>query len=207
MSILTCYIHIFRQYHWANYSTGLGASLHELGHTFDLAHTPTGIMSRGFDDIYRTFLAQHMAVSRESSSRESSRLASPIPYSPKESPVHRPRRKESIQASWRCLNLCEEKALSNRQGCLTSCFRLEFSGSEIWQRQSIQFPEAMSVVSAATSPFRSLHDAICDTDWNSIQTSCHGEHADINCKDLVLIIECTRPHVAQAALRNTRTVS
>ena len=38
-----------------DYSTGLGASLHELGHTFDLAHTPTGIMSRGFDDIYRTF--------------------------------------------------------------------------------------------------------------------------------------------------------
>lgn len=100
-----------RQYHWANYSTGLGASLHELGHTFDLAHTPTGIMSRGFDDIYRTFLAQPMAVSRESLSRESSRLASPIPYSPKESPVHRPKRRDSLQVSTR-LHVSVEAALS-----------------------------------------------------------------------------------------------
>ncbi|XP_068678882.1 uncharacterized protein [Montipora foliosa] len=37
--------------YWANYATGLGASMHELGHCFDLAHTPKGIMSRGFDDM------------------------------------------------------------------------------------------------------------------------------------------------------------
>ena len=56
-------------------------------------------MSRGFDDIYRTFLAQPMALSRGSLSRDSSRLASPIPYSPKESPVHKPRRRESFNVS------------------------------------------------------------------------------------------------------------
>lgn len=37
--------------YWANYATGLGASMHELGHCFDLAHTPKGIMSRGFDHM------------------------------------------------------------------------------------------------------------------------------------------------------------
>ncbi|XP_065663758.1 uncharacterized protein LOC100199415 [Hydra vulgaris] len=37
--------------HWANYSTSLGAAIHELGHCFDLAHTPSGIMARGHDDM------------------------------------------------------------------------------------------------------------------------------------------------------------
>ena len=41
----------FRGTYWANYATGLGASMHELGHCFDLAHTPKGIMGRGFDDM------------------------------------------------------------------------------------------------------------------------------------------------------------
>ncbi len=42
-----------RMSYWANCATGMGASLHELGHTFDLPHTPTGIMSRGFDNFNR----------------------------------------------------------------------------------------------------------------------------------------------------------
>lgn len=29
-----------------------------MGHTFDLAHTPSGIMARGFDDINRFFNVQ-----------------------------------------------------------------------------------------------------------------------------------------------------
>lgn len=41
--------------YWANYATGLGASMHELGHCFDLAHTPSGIMGRGFDDFNCVF--------------------------------------------------------------------------------------------------------------------------------------------------------
>ena len=40
-----------RGYHWANYATTLGAAMHELGHTFNLPHTPSGIMGRGFDDM------------------------------------------------------------------------------------------------------------------------------------------------------------
>jgi len=49
-----CFI-IFRGTYWANYATGLGASIHELGHCFDLAHTPKGIMGRGFDDMNSVF--------------------------------------------------------------------------------------------------------------------------------------------------------
>ncbi|ELT86967.1 hypothetical protein CAPTEDRAFT_95709 [Capitella teleta] len=56
----------YREFHWANYSTSLGASLHELGHTLDLAHTPTGVMARGFDDLYRVFLVHQMNRSSQS---------------------------------------------------------------------------------------------------------------------------------------------
>ncbi|KAF8792287.1 putative zinc metalloproteinase-like protein [Argiope bruennichi] len=45
-----------RGWYWACYSTGLGATLHELGHTFDLGHTNGGIMGRGFDDIHKYFI-------------------------------------------------------------------------------------------------------------------------------------------------------
>ena len=55
-----------REYHWANYATGLGASLHELGHTFDLAHTPSGIMARGFDDLHKVFIVQRSERTNES---------------------------------------------------------------------------------------------------------------------------------------------
>ena len=47
------FLYVCREYYWANYVTGLGASLHELGHTFDLAHTATGVMARGFDDLHK----------------------------------------------------------------------------------------------------------------------------------------------------------
>ncbi|KAI8739982.1 zinc metalloproteinase [Biomphalaria glabrata] len=54
----------YREYYWANYATGLGASLHELGHTFDLAHTPSGIMARGFDDLHKVFTVQRRRKGR-----------------------------------------------------------------------------------------------------------------------------------------------
>uniref|UniRef100_T1J1B6 3-hydroxyacyl-CoA dehydrogenase type-2 n=1 Tax=Strigamia maritima TaxID=126957 RepID=T1J1B6_STRMM len=42
--------------YWACYTTSLGATLHELGHTFNLVHNETGIMARGFDDINKFFI-------------------------------------------------------------------------------------------------------------------------------------------------------
>lgn len=41
------------------FSTTLGSVLHELCHTFDLGHTKTGVMGRGFDDIYKVFTEQN----------------------------------------------------------------------------------------------------------------------------------------------------
>ncbi|XP_067144270.1 uncharacterized protein [Centruroides vittatus] len=44
-----------RKRYWACYSTGIGATLHELGHTFDLGHSPDGIMGHGFNNINKFF--------------------------------------------------------------------------------------------------------------------------------------------------------
>lgn len=46
----------FRGTHGTCFTTTLGAALHELCHTFDLAHTQDGIMSRGFDNIHKFFV-------------------------------------------------------------------------------------------------------------------------------------------------------
>lgn len=45
---------------WANVSTGYGALLHEIGHTFGLPHSADGfsVMSRGFDNFSRWFTAE-----------------------------------------------------------------------------------------------------------------------------------------------------
>jgi hypothetical protein len=43
---------------WSNYATGLGAALHEIGHTMSLPHPadPSTVMGRGFDQVNRAFL-------------------------------------------------------------------------------------------------------------------------------------------------------
>ena len=52
---IKCFNTFHRGSYWANYSTTLGAAIHELGHCFDLAHTPHGIMARGHDDMNHFF--------------------------------------------------------------------------------------------------------------------------------------------------------
>lgn len=81
------------EFYWANYATGLGAALHELGHTFDLAHSPTGVMSRGFDDIHRFFTVVTPVTSLRGASVSAchvQRSCSPTPCSAAQSPSRRP---------------------------------------------------------------------------------------------------------------------
>jgi hypothetical protein len=49
--------------YWANYATGLGAALHEIGHTLSLPHPvdPSTVMGRGFDHVNRTFMMEEAA--------------------------------------------------------------------------------------------------------------------------------------------------
>lgn len=48
--------------YWASCATGMGASLHELGHAFGLPHTEHGIMARGFDRFNRLFMITEPGV-------------------------------------------------------------------------------------------------------------------------------------------------
>ncbi|RCI04096.1 hypothetical protein CU098_012191 [Rhizopus stolonifer] len=50
-------------YWWKAANIGMGAMLHEVGHCFTLSHTPSGIMSRGFNHWNRTFLAKEPGFS------------------------------------------------------------------------------------------------------------------------------------------------
>ncbi|KAI7907358.1 putative peptidase family-domain-containing protein [Cokeromyces recurvatus] len=43
---------------WRACNIGMGAMLHEVGHSYTLTHTPTGIMSRGYNNWNRTFVAK-----------------------------------------------------------------------------------------------------------------------------------------------------
>ncbi|PVU92247.1 hypothetical protein BB561_003952 [Smittium simulii] len=41
--------------YWRSANVGMGAFLHEVGHLLTMPHSPSGIMSRGFDNFNRTF--------------------------------------------------------------------------------------------------------------------------------------------------------
>lgn len=57
--MLNCLIFFFLFFSRGTYggcfATTLGATCHELGHTFDLGHTQEGLMSRGFDNVDLVF--------------------------------------------------------------------------------------------------------------------------------------------------------
>ncbi|XP_063238481.1 uncharacterized protein LOC134539997 [Bacillus rossius redtenbacheri] len=59
----------YRGTYGACFATTLGSVCHELGHTFDLGHTETGIMGRGFDNINLVFTLQPKRNRIESTGR------------------------------------------------------------------------------------------------------------------------------------------
>lgn len=100
----------YREYYWANYATGLGASLHELGHTFDLAHTPTGIMARGFDDIYKVFTI------RKSRNRDRSKTRHHYRSGSRDSNISRTSSTSSVESITGSSNQSAEESSDQGQG-------------------------------------------------------------------------------------------
>ena len=112
-----CFFLFSREYHWANFATGLGASLHELGHTFDLAHTPSGIMARGFDDLHKVFIVQRSG--RTSENGDSSRYSNGSVMSLSSSSEHESESSSLGEPS----SLVEHKARRYKDVCYGSPFR------------------------------------------------------------------------------------
>lgn len=56
----------YRARWWANFATGLGACLHELGHTLSLPHPASGrgVMAREFDHVNRLFMLEEPPSAR-----------------------------------------------------------------------------------------------------------------------------------------------
>jgi len=122
---------VWSEFYWANYATGLGAALHELGHTFDLAHSPTGIMSRGFDDIHRFFtvVTPMMPFRGMTSSCHIQRSCSPAPCSATQSPVRRPTVRHIISIA--CLH---SKYLMDFVCIAVVCYCYFTSDEDVWQQ-------------------------------------------------------------------------
>lgn len=60
------------------FATTLGAVCHELGHTFDLGHTPDGIMGRGFDNVNLVFTVQSCEDNESYSYNRNRYVSSPV---------------------------------------------------------------------------------------------------------------------------------
>ena len=65
----------FRHTWGACYSTSLGSMIHELGHCFDLVHTESGVMARGFDDADRYFTLRRGLKENELKSKRTPKLS------------------------------------------------------------------------------------------------------------------------------------
>ncbi|XP_031551520.1 uncharacterized protein LOC116288818 [Actinia tenebrosa] len=130
-----------RGFYWANYATGLGASMHELGHCFDLAHTPKGIMGRGFDDFNCVFTLwrnppQHQVdkenipgLTKHATGKESSTPPST------DSSVNYDQPQESSKDDQKCLAVSSE-TLSSDSECCNLALPGDNSHGATWYRTS-----------------------------------------------------------------------
>jgi Putative peptidase family. len=73
-SVICCY----RGTYGGCFATTLGSVCHELGHTFDLGHTPDGIMGRGFDNVNLVFTVQPCEDNERNSCNGNRYVSSPI---------------------------------------------------------------------------------------------------------------------------------
>lgn len=71
-------LYFYRGTYGGCFATTLGSVCHELGHTFDLGHTPDGIMGRGFYNVNLVFTFQTCKGNERNSYNGSRHVSSPI---------------------------------------------------------------------------------------------------------------------------------
>lgn len=145
----------YRRTYGGCFATTLGSACHELGHTFDLGHTPDGIMGRGFDNVNLVFTVQPCQDNEGNSYNGNRNVSSPVHKKLAQhstvtftkvlnvsytmsSPINRPRNK--VQRDIAALsNSSERNTLDTSDSCESNRNRVQINNSNNVEHAGSQY--------------------------------------------------------------------